>query len=110
MSDASSPQELSGLAADGVLLSGRSYRDAFDEILTGLMGEVIRVKATPAVPLDRTLTDMTEDEFTLALPYRSRGRARHGLMQLLELEPRQPHGELKPVETARPMRPEPLHT
>jgi mRNA interferase MazF len=54
----------------------------------------------PAVPLDRKLTDMTEHEFMLALPYRSRGRARHGLMQLLELEVQQPDGELKPVETA----------
>jgi hypothetical protein len=35
-SDASSPQELSGTAAHGVLLTERSYRDAFDAILTGL--------------------------------------------------------------------------
>jgi hypothetical protein len=54
---------------------------------------------------------MTEHEFTRALPYRSRERARHGLMQFVELELQQPDAELKPVElTARFPRLEPMHT
>ena len=39
------PQELSRLAANGVLLSRRSSRDAFGAILSGVTGEVMPVKS-----------------------------------------------------------------
>jgi hypothetical protein len=91
--------------------SRRNSCDAFDAILAGLAGDVIRVKS--AAYHDRStrkLTDMTEHKFRLGLPYRSYGRVQHRPMQFVELELQQREGEFKLVELiARPMRSEPLH-